>query len=379
MVSGSTISGNASGKGSEGHGGGGGIQSAGKLSVSNSTISGNTTSGDGSAIFEGNRGNSATVTSSTSSGNTSTGTGGAVSGTGSIASSIVSNTGVNCGFSDNGYNLSSDASCAGASTSKPSTNPLLGVLANNGGTTQTMMPLAGSPAIDAGGPACPATDQIGTARPQGAACDVGAVEVIPPAPTVTAISPASGPSAGGTSVTISGTGLLAGATVSIGGQPATSITVVSSASITATTPAGAAGAANVVVANPGLPPGNASATLTGGFTYQAAASPSPSPSASASPSPSASASSSPSTSTGGSNGGSAPAPATTTGVGTSAFGGTGELTLDLSTTASASGGVKVVGQAGPNTGVADLPAGYTTTLPTAGAVNAPPIDPSSIT
>ena len=41
--------------------------------------------------------------------------------------------------------------------------------------------LAGSRAIDAADDAhCPATDQIGTARPQGAGCDIGAIEYAAP-------------------------------------------------------------------------------------------------------------------------------------------------------------------------------------------------------
>ncbi len=71
-----------------------------------------------------------------------------------------------------------------------------------------------------------------------------------PAPTVTGISPERRERvAGGTAVTITGTGFLAGATVSLGGTPATGVTVVSSTSITATTPAHAAGAVDVVVSN----------------------------------------------------------------------------------------------------------------------------------
>lgn len=84
-----------------------------------------------------------------------------------------------------------------------------------------------------------------------------------PAPTVTAISPVSGPITGGSAVTITGTNFVAGATVTIGGVAATGITVVSATSITATTPAGAEGAANVVVTNADVQ----IATLTGGFTY----------------------------------------------------------------------------------------------------------------
>jgi hypothetical protein len=56
-------------------------------------------------------------------------------------------------------------------------DPLLGALADNLGATSTMLPAAGSPAIDAGNDAsCPATDQRGVVRPQGAHCDIGAVE-----------------------------------------------------------------------------------------------------------------------------------------------------------------------------------------------------------
>src|SRR5262249_19704573 len=59
--------------------------------------------------------------------------------------------------------------------------------------------------------------------------------------TVTAISPASGRTAGGTSVTITGTNIVAGTTVSFGGAAATGVVVVDASTITATTPAHAAG------------------------------------------------------------------------------------------------------------------------------------------
>ena len=64
-------------------------------------------------------------------------------------------------------------------------------------------------------------------------------------------------------MTITGTGFLAGATVSLGGTAATGVTVVSSTSITATTAAHAAGAVNVVVTNTDAQTG----TLTNGYTY----------------------------------------------------------------------------------------------------------------
>ena len=57
-------------------------------------------------------------------------------------------------------------------------NPLLGALANNGGQTQTMALLNGSPAFNAGNNAtCAATDQRGYLRPEGVACDIGAYEL----------------------------------------------------------------------------------------------------------------------------------------------------------------------------------------------------------
>ena len=54
--------------------------------------------------------------------------------------------------------------------------PKLAPLGDYGGPTQTMPPLPGSPAIDAGGSTTETTDQRGFARVVGAAVDIGAVE-----------------------------------------------------------------------------------------------------------------------------------------------------------------------------------------------------------
>ncbi|HEX7279744.1 MAG TPA: choice-of-anchor Q domain-containing protein [Solirubrobacterales bacterium] len=87
-------------------------------------------------------------------------------------------------------NISSDASCMFTDAgSRQNANPLLGPLANNGGETDTLALLEGSPAIDAGTNAgCPPVDQRGVSRPQGTACDVGAFERVagPPLPPVAA-------------------------------------------------------------------------------------------------------------------------------------------------------------------------------------------------
>jgi hypothetical protein len=85
----------------------------------------------------------------------------------------------------------------------------------------------------------------------------------PPPVTVTQVNPNNGPFAGGTSVTITGTGFLAGASVTFGGNAATSVVVVNSTTITANTPAHAAGAVNVTVTNTDTTSG----TLTNGYTY----------------------------------------------------------------------------------------------------------------
>ena len=56
-------------------------------------------------------------------------------------------------------------------------NPNLGPLQNNGGPTQTMLPLPGSPLLGAGDPAlAPSTDQRGLSRPAGGPIDIGAVQ-----------------------------------------------------------------------------------------------------------------------------------------------------------------------------------------------------------
>jgi hypothetical protein len=57
---------------------------------------------------------------------------------------------------------------------------LLGPLQDNGGWTDTHLPMVGSPAIDAGdATTAPPGDQRGVRRPQGPASDIGSVEVVP--------------------------------------------------------------------------------------------------------------------------------------------------------------------------------------------------------
>jgi len=72
-----------------------------------------------------------------------------------------------------------------------------------------------------------------------------------PAPTVTGIAPAFGPTAGGTTVTITGTNFTGAGAVNFAGTGATTYTVVSATQITATSPAGSAGPVNVTVVTSG--------------------------------------------------------------------------------------------------------------------------------
>jgi IPT/TIG domain-containing protein len=83
------------------------------------------------------------------------------------------------------------------------------------------------------------------------------------APAISSLTPPQGPVAGGTQVTIAGSGFLSGATVTFGGTAATSVTVVSSTQVQATTPAGSpsGGSVAVVLTNPG------GLTATSSFTY----------------------------------------------------------------------------------------------------------------
>ena len=86
------------------------------------------------------------------------------------------------------------------------------------------------------------------------------------APTVTGINPSAGPLAGGTAVSLTGTGFVTGATVTVGGVPCLTPSVLSGISITCVTGAHAAGITNVVVTNPDTQTGPG----VGLYTYQAA-------------------------------------------------------------------------------------------------------------
>jgi hypothetical protein len=165
---------------------GGGVYNSGDLTVVNSTVSANSAEAGGGGLYHD--GPSLTLINTTIAFNAG-GTGGGVymamvPGEVTMRNSIVAaNTGataaMNClvtsAVTYEGLNISDDASC-GSGAGVLVADPVLGPLADNGGPTATHALAQTSPAIDAA-TACNVTiDQRYIARPQGAACDVGAVE-----------------------------------------------------------------------------------------------------------------------------------------------------------------------------------------------------------
>ena len=86
---------------------------------------------------------------------------------------------------------------------------------------------------------------------------------IDPAPTVLSVSPSTSPTSGGGSITVTGAGFIAGASVSIGGNSCTSPAVVSGTTMTCVVPPGTAGLQTVIVTNPD----SQSGTLPNGLEY----------------------------------------------------------------------------------------------------------------
>ena len=130
-------------------------------------------------------------------------------------------------------------------------------------TAVTAWDLKGSPSAPMWGFFHQSTDRVGV---------FPGTPVPPPitgtTPTISSISPTSGPASGGTSVTINGGNFLAGAIVSFGGLNATSTSFASSSKLTAISPAYPAAVVDVTVTNPD----SGFATLTKSFTFIAVSS-----------------------------------------------------------------------------------------------------------
>ena len=108
----------------------------------------------------------------------------------------------------------------------------------------------------------PGTVDVAITTPGGTALLTGAFSYLPP-PTISSVAPVKGTTAGGNTLTITGTNFVSDdTTVTIGGVQATSVAVTSSSSLSVVTPPGADGAADITVTTSG-----GSATKTAVFTY----------------------------------------------------------------------------------------------------------------
>jgi CSLREA domain-containing protein len=212
-------------------GNGGGIRNfIGTVTITRSTIAGNSAAGSGGGIFTegsfGRVGAPVTLTNSTVSGNSADGAGGGIKIDGPASATLTNSTvtrnsaqvggGLSVGGEDASLRFTNSIVAQNTASTGPdvldagpergagarfsligdgsgnfitNTNgnqvgsadapidPKLGPLAQNGGPTRTHALLAESPAIDAASdPECPAADQRGVPRPQGAACDIGSYE-----------------------------------------------------------------------------------------------------------------------------------------------------------------------------------------------------------
>ena len=149
------------------------------------------------------------------------------------------------------------------------TNFATGAMVTFGGTAATNVVVVSSTSITATAPAGSAGAVTVTVTVSGHSGSLTNGFTYAVAPTVSGVSPNSGSTAGGTAVTITGTNFATGATVTVGGAAATSVVVVSGTQITATTPAGSAGAVTVTVTNLGAQSGS----LASAFTYVASGTP----------------------------------------------------------------------------------------------------------
>ena len=162
---------------------------------------------------------------------------------------------------------------AGASVTISGTGFIVGATVSIGGYAATSVQVVASNLITAIAPAGPTgVVSVIVSNPGGQSGVFpglsygGTTTTVGSQPTVSSVSPAVGSSAGGTVVSLNGAGFVAPATVTFGGVPATSVTMVSPYLITATTPPGAVGPVGVLVSSPSGAVGG----MTSGFTYELA-------------------------------------------------------------------------------------------------------------
>ncbi|GEM_PF-2246338 len=134
--------------------------------------------------------------------------------------------------------------------------PGTGIVRNQAGTSLTVV----TPVSETGGPV-----DVALVSPAGSTTAPAAYAYV--APTLVDVQPAQGPEAGGTAVTLTGSGLTGATGVTFGTTAATDVVVVDDGTITATVPAGT-GLVDVTVALPG-----ADAALADAYAYLAPGAP----------------------------------------------------------------------------------------------------------
>jgi hypothetical protein len=220
QISSSTVSGNTGGFGGGGILNSGDTPGEGILTISDSTLAANTGYSGGGGILSGSV-EQVTISNSTIWGNANSlgGYGGGIWITGgpfTMQNTIVAgNTDANApdisgSLTSSGYNLIGNTQGGNgfAGTDLLNVNPLLGSLQNNGGPTETLALLPGSPAIDAGDPnftGPPNTDQRGLPRIAGGRVDIGAYETQPSAGSATTLAASASPAVAGQAVTFTAT------------------------------------------------------------------------------------------------------------------------------------------------------------------------------
>ena len=244
-----TFANNVSGLGAGSSGQGGAIlNNGGKLTMTASTLSGNEASLLGGNLFS--NGGTVVIANSTITGSAGTDAGGALGVTGGTVTMTDSTIAFNNAASNPGVQVSGGGtvtvtnSIVAANGSATSTgncpdctlgtgnlidmNPQLSVLGSYGGPTQTLVPLAGSPAICSGVATSFSADQRGFARPAGSCFDIGAAQTqyavafveqptstlvntaIAPAVRVTALDHGIGIPGSAIKLTLTGSGTLSG-------------------------------------------------------------------------------------------------------------------------------------------------------------------------
>ena len=160
---------------------------------------------------------------------------------------------------------SSGLATGGTSVTITGANFQGGATVTFGGTAATGITFVNATTLTAATPAhAPGVVNVIVTNPDGQAATLaGGFTYNGTVPTVTSANPNNGPSTGGQSVTLTGTNFVSGAGVTFGGTAATGVNVTNSTTLTAATPAHAAGAVNVTITNPDTQSG----TLTNGYTY----------------------------------------------------------------------------------------------------------------